>query len=122
LVTRATPESVMHLRAALEAVRSLTDMASRGIYVVVLAETAAMEDGIEQVRAVVSTTDALCDVIGGVALDPAAASGLAGAPTRGLDRSSLVSSARDIAAECYRLAHERRADVPARTVPASEPV
>ena len=111
LVTRATPESVVHLRHALQAVRSLDDVVERAVHVVVLTEPAYMHEHLEEVRVAVASEAPNSVVVGGIALDVEAARGLAGTPTRGLDRSPLVSTARTVAAECYRLIHEQRTAV-----------
>lgn len=104
LVTRATVEAVAHLRHAFEQVRDLPRAdGSRPVepIVAVIAAPETLRRDVQQVGvAVAAGRHPELDVVG-LDLDPAAAAGLSGVPTRGLDRSALVTAARRIAAELY---------------------
>lgn len=112
LVARPTVESVAHLRHTLEALMNVDPSRSRLLHVAVVGATGSLDRDIAQVR------DALSDVVsagaefGGLANDAAAAAGLAGTPTRGLDRSALVTSARRLAHDLYARVHDAVAPPP----------
>ena len=115
VVTRATAESVAHLRNALTAIRAMQSKASVTVVVISAADDGARDA--EDVRAALVTSPSDVPVVGAVAVDASAAAALAGEPTRGLDRSALIASARRVAAELYAMAHNRLVDADAPSAP-----
>ena len=103
LVTRATAESVAHLRHALTQLGSSSRHSACAIAVIASADTSARD--LHEVGAALDGTSLTVSVLGTIALDPPAAAGLAGEPTRRLDRSTLVSTARQLAARLYDTVH-----------------
>lgn len=104
LVTRATSEAVAHLRHAFEHVRDLPRADGSRVVeplVVVIGAPETLRRDVQQVGvAVAAGRHPELDVVG-LDLDLVAAAGLSGVPTRGLDRSALVTASRRIAAELY---------------------
>lgn len=115
VVTRATPESVAHLRHALTAI--VTAQSKTSIRVVVISAADAKARDVEDVRAALAMAALEVPVIGALALDTSAAAALAGEPTRGLDRSALIASARQVAAALYAEAHITLAVVDTNSAP-----
>jgi MinD-like ATPase involved in chromosome partitioning or flagellar assembly len=107
LVTRATSESVAHLRHTIDYVLDLDGSPGREIRVVVVADPDTMSRDLEQVQEALASPGQGVPVLGGLPTDSAAAAGLAGVPTRGLDRSALVSSARRLATDLQVLLRGR---------------
>ena len=100
LITRSSPEAVAHLRHALAHLSDLFRGGSDGdrvpdVGVVVIGD--AHRHPLREVRQALASSGSVDCVLGRLAFDAAAADGLAGTPTRGLDRSSLVTTAREIA-------------------------
>ncbi len=128
VLLRPTLEGLAHLRNALvELISSLPGAGMRtgappSVEVVVVAAE-PHRPALRQVAAALSAAELPVGLLGALALDPDAAAGLAGAPTRALDRSRLIESARRIAS----LADERLAqagvgsDSLAGSFPASAP-
>jgi hypothetical protein len=110
LVVRPTAESVAHARHALDTLATADASRPHRLHVAVVGEAATLGRDVEQIR------DALSGVIpdvaefGGLAHDAQAAAGLAGTPTRKLDRSALVTSARHLAHELYERVHRDRTE------------
>lgn len=100
LVARATAESVAHLRQLLEALLA-DETLSAAVHVGVIADADTIVRDLDDVRAALIAASLLDIPVSGLALDPSAAAGLAGTPTRGLDRSPLIRSARSLASELY---------------------
>ena len=112
LVARATPESVDHLRHAVGSVAG-----ARRLHVAVLAEPARLDDAPGEIRAALAGR-----AVAGVhalALDPAAAAALAGVPTRHLDRSRLVATARQVAAGLHAATSQSANDQVETALPAA---
>ncbi len=105
LVARPTAESVAHLRHLLAALAEEEQDRHAQLHVAVVSDTRRHDRDVDQVR------DALASALPGsvgfgwLAEDAAAAAGLAGTPTRGLDRSPLVVSARTLARDLYARVH-----------------
>jgi cellulose biosynthesis protein BcsQ len=100
LVTRSSPEAVAHLRHAFDHLNDLCGVGSDGdrvpdIGVVVIGD--AHRQPLREVRRALALSGSVDCVLGRLAFDAAAAEGLAGMPTRGLDRSALVTTARELA-------------------------
>ena len=109
LVARATPESVGHLRHALDQVADCRGAeATCRVHVVVIGDPAGLDTAGREVAGALSRSGRAVAAVHGLALDPAAAAALAGEPTRRLDRSRLVSSARRVAAEVCEAARQSR--------------
>lgn len=113
LVAHPTVESLAHLRHAVDAVMAMQDVAPARLHVAVIGNGRAGR-GVEQVRDALAGVTPAGAGFTALAHDPAAAAGLAGTPTRGLDRSALVASARRLAGELYTRLH-------AELAPAGEP-
>jgi cellulose biosynthesis protein BcsQ len=112
LVTRATAESVAHLRHAIDYVGELGRSIPLDVRVVVVADPDTMSRDLEQVQEALASPGQGAPVIGGLPVDSVAASGFAGVPTRRLDRSALVSSARRVAADLYATMRSRTDSAP----------
>lgn len=102
-VTRPTAESVAHLRHALALLDGNSTHPAIAVVVIAPVDTSARD--VQEVAAALDGTSLTISVLGVIALDPPAAAGLAGEPTRRLDRSALVSSARQLAARLYDAVH-----------------
>ena len=100
LVARATAESVAHLRQLLQTLEG-DETVSAAIHVGVIADADTIVRDIDNVRDALTAAGLLDVTVSSLALDPPAAAGLAGTPTRGLDRSALIRSARSLAGELY---------------------
>lgn len=122
VVARATAESVAHLRKLLDEVRA-DETATSAVHVVVIAASDSMSRDTENVRAALVSAGFADVAVDGLPHDPAAAAGLAGTPTRGLDRSALIASARTVAADLYeRLRQPVGAQPPSPTRISATPV
>ena len=100
LVTGAGLEAVAHLRHLLEALDASQRSAS-SVHVAVIADTDTSRRDVDAVTSALHRAGHADVAVHTLARDASAAAGLAGVPTRGLDRSALVSSARALAGELY---------------------
>lgn len=97
LVARATPESVAHTRSTLRLLAKAIEEREAATPDVAVVVIAPHDSQAEQVSEAL-VRDGLPDcVLATIALDPAAAGALYTRPTRGLDRSRLLVSARHLA-------------------------
>jgi MinD-like ATPase involved in chromosome partitioning or flagellar assembly len=103
LVTRPTAESVAHLRHALALLGGDSRHSACAVVVIASADTSARD--VQEVGAALDGTSLTVSVLGTIAFDPPAAAGLAGEPTRSLDRSALVTTARQLAPILYDTVH-----------------
>ena len=108
LVVRPTAESVAHARHALDALATADTSRAHLLHIAVVGAPATLERDVEQVRAALSAVAPHGVEFGGLAHDAQAAAGLAGTPTRRLDRSALVTSARRLAHELHERVHRAR--------------
>jgi cellulose biosynthesis protein BcsQ len=121
LVVRPTAESVAHARHALDALETADALRARRLHVAVVGDPATLGRDVEQVRDALSAVVPDGAEFGGLAQDAQAAAGLAGTPTRKLDRSALVTSARRLAHELYERVHRAPAETNGPALTADAP-
>jgi hypothetical protein len=107
LVTAAGLEAVAHLRHLLEALDA-SDPSAAAVHVAVITDCDGSRRDVEGVRSALDRAGCADVSVHALVHDASAAAGLAGVPTRGLDRSALVSSARALAGVLHEAAHAHR--------------
>ena len=110
LAARPTAEAAAHLRHLLAALTAEEDSRPARVHVAVISDVRRHDRDVDQVRGALASVLPDGVEFGWLAEDAAAAAGLAGTPTRGLDRSSLVASARALAQDLYARVHRTPAE------------
>lgn len=106
LVTTPSLEGVAHLRHLVEALSESRQ--ADAIHVAVVADADKSQQQVADVTVALDRAGCTGVRVHALARDASAAAALAGVPTRGLDRSALVSSARTLAAELCDAAHSKQ--------------
>ena len=107
LVTTPGLEAVAHLRHLVEALNESRPPAT-ALHVAIVVDVDKSQQQVADVTSALDRAGCADIRIHVLARDASAAAALAGAPTRGLDRSALVSSARTLAAQLCEAAHSNQ--------------
>lgn len=102
LLARPTREGVAHLRCGLDQLATLARQSPRGpdIGLVLVTSTPQHRQRAEDQEVLAALGLDSASPVGHLAFDPDGAAGVCGRPTRGLDRTPLVGSARKLAHQC----------------------